>query len=96
MKSIIIVLGIFALAACGKDKQPGEELIPELRAIKDEMCACPDAACADKVAVKHKALEEKAERVYNKVSELPKDVINQLVPLDAELRTCRDRLRSTP
>ena len=71
---------------------PGEELIPELRAIKDEMCKCPDAACAEQVAAKHKALEEKAERVYNKVSELPKDIINQLVPLDAELRTCQRAL----
>lgn len=93
MKTVVVTLVFLAVAACGKDKQPGEELIPELRAIKDEMCACPDASCADKVAIKHQALEEKAKRVYNNVSELPKDVINQLVPLDAELRTCRDTLR---
>lgn len=92
MKLAAVILSFVALAACGKDKQPGEELIPELRAIKDEMCTCTDAACAEKVAAKHRALEERAERVYNKVSELPKEVINQLVPLDAELRTCQRQL----
>ena len=92
MKKLVLALAFVALAACGKDKQPGEELIPQLRAIKDEMCACKDAACAEAVAVKHKELEERAERVYHKVSELPKDVINQLVPLDAELRTCQRQL----
>jgi hypothetical protein len=92
MKIAAALLAFVALAACGKDKKPGEELIPELRAIKDEMCACKDAPCAEAVAAKHKALEEKAERIYNKVSELPKDVINQLVPLDAELRSCQKAL----
>jgi len=92
MKRTLTILCLLVLAACGKEKKPGEELIPELRAIKDEMCACKDAACADAVAAKHKELEERAERVYNKVSELPKDVINQLVPLDAELRSCRNAI----
>lgn len=94
MRYAIVTLSFVALSACGKDKQPGAELVPELRAIKDEMCNCKDAACAEAVAAKHKALEEKAERVYNKVSELPKDVINQLVPLDAELRTCQRALEN--
>jgi hypothetical protein len=92
MKTLLFTLALVTLAACGKDKKPGEELIPELRAIKDEMCACKDAPCAEAVAAKHKSLEEKAERVYHKVSELPKDVINQLVPLDAELRSCQRAL----
>lgn len=92
MKLAVVALAFVAVAACGKDKKPGEELIPELRAIRDEMCACKDAPCAEAVAAKHKALEERAERVYHKVSELPKDVINQLVPLDAELRTCQREL----
>jgi hypothetical protein len=94
MRAVLVTLAFLALTACGKDKKPGEELIPELAAIKDEMCACPDAGCADKVAAKHKELEERAERVYNKVSELPKDVINQLVPLDAELRACQRKLQT--
>jgi hypothetical protein len=90
----IAVTAAFLLAACGKDKQPGEELVPQLRAIKDEMCACPDAACAEKVAAKHQELEDRAKRVYNKISELPKEIINQLVPLDAELRACREKLEA--
>ena len=92
MRAVVVTLALLALTACGKDKKPGEELIPELAAIKDEMCACTDAACAEAVHTKHKELEERAERVYNKVSELPKDVINQLVPLDAELRACQRKL----
>jgi hypothetical protein len=80
------------LVGCGGAPRPGEEMIGPMKALKDEMCACQNRECADRVKRKHDALEEEGAKKYGDTSSLPKDVLDQLVALDAQLRTCKSRL----
>jgi hypothetical protein len=85
------------LAACGGASQrPGEEMIGPMTALRDEMCACKDRECADRVKKKHDALEEEGRVKYGEVSALPKDVLDQLIALDAQLRACKSRHEPEP
>lgn len=92
MPTALGVLLLLALAACGGERKPGEDMIAELTRLRDEMCACPDRACADDVDARRAELAASATRRYGELRTLPKEVVNRLVVIDQEMRACRDKL----
>ena len=71
MKRVVFcVLVVFALGACdsgdkkkdeapAKPKTPVEEVLQKMKDFKEQMCACKDTACVDRVAETFAAMGEK-------------------------------------
>jgi len=87
-----LALLLVVLAACGKDARPGDEIIARLADLTNEMCACKDRACADAVAVEHRALQDRARTVYRSLTNLPKENVNRIVLLNNQLERCRNKV----
>lgn len=88
IKSIALTFTlVLGLAACGKSK--GDEIVSEFTALKNEMCKCTDAACADKVEEKSDKLQQKLESTWKSEKDAPKDVVEKLEKLDDEYRDCK-------
>ena len=50
MRTLVVVVGLLmAVAACKKKTSKTAEAMPKMREFRDDMCACKDKACADKV-----------------------------------------------
>ncbi|HSK03787.1 MAG TPA: hypothetical protein VK932_21185 [Kofleriaceae bacterium] len=62
----------------------------KLRAYKDQMCACKDAACAEKVQADAKAWGKTVEQ---EAKELSKEQRQALDEIDEEMKACRRKLR---
>ncbi len=56
LRSGAVLAMVLGLSACGGK---ADEAIGELKKIKDEMCACKDKACAEKVTEKMMKMGEK-------------------------------------
>jgi hypothetical protein len=88
MKKLLLLV---ALAACGDDSKPGDELVRDMADLMNEMCACKDRPCADAVVAKKKKIEERARLVYKEIKNLPKENINRVVLLNNQLERCREQ-----
>lgn len=79
-----VLLG-FGLGACGG----GSELENKMKKSRDDMCACTDKACADKVQEEYKAWTKEARK-----GEKPdKATMEKLDAMDQEFKACRRKLR---
>jgi hypothetical protein len=79
-----VLLG-FGLGACGG----GSELENKMKKSRDDMCACTDKACADKVQEEYKAWTTEA-RKGKKPDEKTMEAMNKM---DSEYKACRRKLR---
>ena len=94
MKKVLFTFGlVLALGACGKKGKPGEEFVPKLEALKNEMCACKTVECADGVDKKNDALRDEARSKYKKKEDIDEGVFKQLDKLDDEMGDCAAKLR---
>jgi hypothetical protein len=55
-RSLILIISMFALSACGKSA--ADEYISKTKSFKDKMCACSDKDCAEKVGKEHEEWEK--------------------------------------
>ena len=85
-----LILASLVVGACSQEK--GAELADDLARVQKKMCACPDRACADAVAVEHDGIEQRARATYGKLTNLPKSVINRLVVINNAYRDCLAQL----
>lgn len=87
MKKLFIVTAFVFLAACGKKggDSPGDKIIAEYGALKDELCKCADKACADGVKAKADALEERAGKEIGKPT---KEQEAKFEKIEDELNAC--------
>jgi hypothetical protein len=79
MTKLSIALAL-ALIACGKKVDKVDKAIDELSALKDKMCACSNAACADTVNAEIEALQHRTKQSFtdDEVKQIP-DEKNQQV-----------------
>lgn len=95
MRKLSIIAGlVLALSGCGKkDKLDG--VISELEGWKSKMCACKDAACAEKVHEDYKKWEDKMEKEMGDVDKdkIDKSKIEKIEKLDDERKDCRRKFR---
>lgn len=86
LKNAMLALGLtsmFGLGACGGDLAKVEDLV-------NEMCACKDKACYDKV-------EEKAKKEFSdekKMEKLMKDEPEAMGKLMAKAAACEEKLEA--
>ena len=71
-----------ALAACGG--KPGEEFVGKLSKLKDEMCACKDKACAEKVSKEMSDWAEKASK-----TKASKEQEEEAMKIALEMASCQ-------
>src|ERR1700690_1146125 len=67
--STVLTLGLIALAACGGGDKA------KMTKLKDSMCACKDAACADGVMKDAEAFMKSLGDKYKDEKDVPKDLI---------------------
>lgn len=95
MRKLSIIVGlVLALGGCGKkDKLDG--VISELEGWKTKMCACTDAACAEKVHEDYKKWEDKMEKEMGDMDKdkIDKSKIEKIEKLDDERKDCRRKFR---
>ncbi len=85
MRKFLVVTFLLGLGACGG----GSELEKKMKKSRDDMCACKDQACADKVQADYKAWTTEA-RKGDKPDEA---TLKALDKLDGEYKACRRKLR---
>ncbi len=80
------------LMACGSASKDNQ-LAADAKAVADEMCACKDDACADKVKEKRKALRDKARGMYAKKEDVATDLLEKMKVQDKRFGECNMKLR---
>jgi hypothetical protein len=89
-KLIIIVLAVFALAAC-KDKY--DSAISDISDFKDKMCACQDSACTQKVQEEYRAWRRSMREKFGKDDKPSKEQDQKFRSLVSGLESCGDKFR---
>jgi hypothetical protein len=85
MRKFLVATLLLGLGACGG----GSELEKKMKKSRDDMCACKDKACADKVQEEYKAWTNEARK-----GEKPdKSTLEALDKIDSEYKACRRKLR---
>ena len=85
MRKILVATLLLGLGACGG----GSELEKKMKKSRDDMCACQNKECADKVQEEYKAWTTEARK-----GEKPdKDTMEKLDKIDSEYKACRRKLR---
>ncbi len=88
MKQLMIVMGLFLASACGGGK--GDDALKKFEGFKDQMCACKDTDCVEKV--------QNEWREWRKSSGLKKEDFSEEQnkrgkQIDDEMDACRDKIR---
>ena len=95
MRKLSIIAGlVLALAGCGKkDKLDG--VISQLESWKSKMCACQDAACAEKTHEDYKKWEDTMEKEMGDIDKdkIDKSKMEKIEKLDDERKDCRRKFR---
>ena len=86
-KTSMFVVAFGMMVGCGGDK-----LEKGLKDFKDQMCACKDLACADKVHEAYKKWENDVLEPEMK-GKKESDISSTLINLDKERKDCRRKLR---
>lgn len=87
----LLLAAVFAVSAgCSGDTIDG--LMGEYEGLKKEMCACKDAACADKVDEKRRTWEKGAKEKMGK-KEPSKSQMEKIEKMEDELRECRRKAK---
>jgi Tfp pilus assembly protein PilP len=82
LTSLLLGLG---LVACGG----GSDLENKMKKSRDDMCACTDKTCVDKVQEDYKAWTKEA----RKGDKPDKGTLEKLEALDQEYKACRRKIR---
>lgn len=81
----------FGIGACGGG---ADEWKGKYQKIIDEMCACKDEACADKVNESRKTLRKEFKEAFKDKKEEAKKIGEEMQDLDKKYRECRDKARA--
>ena len=89
MLSVMLVLG---LAACGDKK--GQDVLDDMKKIKDATCKCTDEACLEKVGEMADKMEEAWEKKYkDPEKDIDKSMLEQIGKVEDEAKACRRKIR---
>jgi hypothetical protein len=93
--SIIAVLVFAAFAGCGK-KDKLDQAISDFEGWKSKMCACKDAACAEKTHEDYKKWEDEMEKSMGDMDKdkIDKSKLEKLEKIEGEMKDCRRKLRA--
>lgn len=91
LNQLAIVLGLSLVAACGGGKV--DEVKSKLEAFKTKMCACTDAACADKVHDEYKQWEKELEKSLSDEDEKKLEADKSIEALVDARRECRRKAK---
>ena len=96
MKKLTLIASlVLALGACGK-KDKLDQAISDFEGWKSKMCACKDAACAEKTHEDYKKWEDEMEKTMKDMDEksMDKSKLEKLEKIDDEMKDCRRKLRA--
>lgn len=94
VRSLAIVLGMAVMGCGGKGGDRFDEILAELAKFRDEMCACKDAACVDKVSEARLAYKKTMRDKLEKNAKPSAEQDKKGKAIEAELQACRRALRS--
>jgi hypothetical protein len=90
MRNIMLVASVvFGLGACGKSA--GDEALSKLEGFKNQICACKDKACAEKVSEEMTKWGEEFQK-NNKDKEPSKEQMEKAAKITEELGECMTKL----
>ena len=91
--TMIAVLVLAAAAGCKKDKL--DQALEDFEGWKSKMCACKDAACAEKTHEEYKKWEDQMEKTMKDVDKdkVDKSKMEKFEKIDDEMKACRRKLR---
>ena len=84
---LVIVLGL--TASCSNDEF--DKMLDQLAVFRDQACACPDVACADKALADWRAYRNRSMEQVGKDARPSDRQEKRGRALEDELRRCRDR-----
>jgi hypothetical protein len=95
--AILAALSLVSFAGC-KKKGGGGEAIAKMADFKDQMCKCPDKACADKVTeAMTKWNQDMAKEGGDKdASKLSEEDAKKVAAISEELTKCMSKLMAPP
>lgn len=89
----MVAVLVLALAGCGK-KDKLDQALSDFEGWKDKVCACKDAACAEKEFEGYKAWEDKMEKELGDVDkEKNKEKLEKFEAVEKEMKACRRKFR---
>jgi hypothetical protein len=91
MRALLLV-GLLGVVGCKKDGDRFEAILTQLATFKDQMCACKDAACADKVSEARREYKKTMRDQLGKDAKPTDDQDRRGKQLEADLQTCRKAL----
>jgi len=92
MRTLVIVLGL-AVMGCGHAKgDKFDEILDQLGKFKTEMCACKDAACAQKVSEARRDFKSTMRDRLDKGAKPTDAQDKQGKTIESELQACRKAL----
>ncbi|MFN0251897.1 MAG: hypothetical protein ACKV2T_33785 [Kofleriaceae bacterium] len=94
MRALAMVLGL-GLASCGsaeKKSDAFDEILVQLEKFKTEMCACTDAACADRVSEARREFKKTMRDRLAKDAKPTAEQDRKGKAFETELRACRTAL----
>lgn len=92
MRALLLVC-VLGVVGCKKDAGDRfEEILTELGKLKDQMCACKDAACADKVGEARRDYKKTMREKLDKNAKPTEDQDRRGKQLESDLQACRRAL----
>ncbi len=89
IRAIVMSLSLAGLmfggAACGG----GDDIVSDAQKLADEVCACKDQACLDKVDAKADEMKKK----YKKTDKPSEEVMKKLMEIGKKVDECEDRIK---
>ena len=91
---MIVAALVVAAAGCGK-KDKLDQAISDFEGWKSKMCACKDAACAEKVHDDYKKWEDEMEKTMKDMDKdkIDKSKMDKLMSIEHDMKDCRRKLR---
>lgn len=90
----MVAVLVLAMAGCGK-KDKLDQALSDFEGWKSKMCACKDAACAEKVHEDYKKWEGEMEKTMKDVDKdkVDKSKMEKFESIEREMKDCRRKLR---
>ncbi len=86
-----MVLLLILMVGCSNDEF--DKILDQLAVFRDQACACPDVACADKALADWRAFRNRAMEQVEKDTRPSEKQERRGRALEDELRRCRDKLQ---
>ena len=95
MQKLMMVGALVLAIGCGK-KDKVDQALSDFEGWKSKMCACKDAACAEKTHEDYKKWEDEMEKSMKDVDKekVDKSKLEKFESIEKEMKACRRKLRA--